>query len=167
MATSTLAIESVQQEASLRALDSLSLASALAAAVRRGAKSASIARKLWKVEAEVKKMLARTNGIIEGKIKTKPAAEPVSKAQIETLIDTLDMLARTIDDTQEAGKRLGLTNNSLTAGSLRSLNSHREGILDLADWLDANLNSSENEKIFNRARQEREKGQVFDLDQVI
>jgi hypothetical protein len=76
------------------------------------------------------------------------------------------MIARNIDYIHESGRRVGLTNNSLTAGSLKSLVERREGILDVADWLDASLKTDENAAILARARRERESGQTVDLDQV-
>lgn len=166
MATATLALSAIEPETRLRALDSLSLASALAAAVKRRANSVSIAWNLWKADGVIKNLLERVNGILEGTIEVKPAAEPVTRSQIVELIDTLDLLARTIDYTREAGQRLGLTNNSLTAGSLKSLVAHREGLLDVADWLDASLKTDETLEILTRAGHERDAGQTFDLDQV-
>jgi hypothetical protein len=106
------------------------------------------------------------NGIIEGRITVETPDEPVTRPQIESLIDSLDMIARNIDYIHESGRRVGLTNNSLTAGSLKSLIERREGILDVADWLDASLKTDENAAILARASRERESGQTVDLDQV-
>lgn len=73
------------------------------------------------------------------------------------------MTARSIDYIHEAMRRVGLTNNSLTAGSLRELLNQREGVLDLVDWIDATRNDQENAAVFDRARRERELGQTVDL----
>jgi hypothetical protein len=103
---------------------------------------------------------------MEGKIQVEPASDPVTPQQVEGMVDNLDMIARMIDTTHESMRRVGLTNNSLTAGSLASLVQRREGILDLADWFDASLKTEEAAAIFARANRERELGQVVDLNQV-
>jgi len=166
MTTATIVLAAIEPELRIGALDSLSLTSALAAAAKRRSNVVSIAWSLWKVDGHVKNFLERVNGIIEGRIKVETPDEPLTRPKIEGLIDSLDMIARNIDYIHESMKRAGLTNNSLTAGSLKSLVGHREGILDVADWLDASLKTDENAAILARASRERESGQTVDLDQV-
>src|ERR1700722_11205335 len=163
MSTADLAIEAIELEASVSALANLAKVSALAAAVKRRANVFSLAWHLRKVSGQIKEMLDRTNGIIEGRIQARAAAEPLTPAKIEGLIDTLDMTARSIDYIHESMRRVGLTNNSLTAGSLKELLNQREGVLDLVDWIDATRNDKENAAVFDRARRERELGQTVDL----
>lgn len=166
MTTATLVLAAIEPELRIGTLDGLAFTSALAAAVKRRSNAIWIAYQFRKVDREINNLLERVNGIIEGRIKVETPDEPVTRPKIEGLIDSLDMIARNIDFIHEAGRRAGLTNNSLTAGSLKSLVVHREGILDVADWLDASLKTDENAAIVARANRERELGQTIDLDQV-
>jgi hypothetical protein len=166
MTTATLVLAAIEPELRIGALDGLAFTSALAAAVKRRSNAISIALQFRKADREIKNLLERVNGIIEGRITVATPDEPVTRPQIEGLIDSLDMIARNIDYIHESGRRVGLTNNSLTAGSLTSLVAHREGILDVADWLDTSLKTDENAALLARAGRERELGQTVDLDQV-
>jgi hypothetical protein len=166
MTPATLVLAAIEPELRIGVLDGLACTSALAAAVKRRSNAISIALQFRKADREIKNLLERVNGIIEGRITVETPDEPVTRPQIEGLIDSLDMIARNIDYIHESGRRVGLTNNSLTAGSLKSLVEHREGILDVADWLDVGLRTDENAAILARASRERESGQTVDLDQV-
>lgn len=166
MTSATLVLAAIEPELRIGALDGLAFTSALAAAVNKRSNAISIALQFRKADREIKSLLERVNGIIEGTIKVVTPEEPVTRAQIEGLIDSLDMIARNIDYIHESGRRVGLTNNSLMAGSLKSLVAHREGILDVADWLDASLKTDENAAILARASRERESGQTIDLDRM-
>ena len=165
MTTANIAISAIESNMGTTALESLSKASALAAAVKRRANVALIAYGLWNVSKELKRMLDRVNGILEGRIKVEQS-ETLTPMQVENLMDTLDMIARNIDYIHESMRRGGLTNNSLTAGSLGNLLANKEGLLDLVDWIDATQKEDENAAIFARANKEKELGQVVDLDQV-
>jgi len=166
MTDATLVLSAIQPDVRLSALDSLSEISALAAAVKRRANVVSICWNLRKVDKTVRDLLEKVYGIMEGRIQVERAPEPVTPQQVEESIDTLDMIARTIDSTHESMRRVGLTSNSLTAASLASLVQRREEILDLADWFDASLKTEETAAIFARAKTEREMGQVVDINQV-
>ncbi|MGB8540841.1 MAG: hypothetical protein WCD49_04305 [Candidatus Acidiferrales bacterium] len=155
MTDATLVLSAIQPDVHLNALDSLAEISALAAAVKRRANVISLAWDLRKADKTIRDLLERVYGILEGKIHVQPATEPVTPQQIEGMIDNLDMIARMIDTTHESMRRVGLTNNSLTAGSLASLVKHREGILDMADWFDASLKTDVAAAIFARAKRER------------
>jgi hypothetical protein len=166
MTDATLVLSAIQPDVRLNALDSLAEISALAAAVKRRANVISLAWNLRKADKTIRDLLERVYGIMEGKIQVEPASDPVTPQQVEGMVDNLDMIARMIDTTHESMRRVGMTNNSLTAGSLASLVQRREGILDLADWFDASLKTEEAAAIFARANRERELGQVVDLNQV-
>jgi hypothetical protein len=75
-------------------------------------------------------------------------------------------LYHTLDYVYDALKRVGLTNNSLTAGSLASIHRRSEAIANLADWFDVVSEPQEIEGIFQRAKQEKESGELIDLAQV-
>lgn len=83
MSTADLAIEAIELDASVSALSNLAKASALAAAVKQRTNVFSLAWHLRKVSAQIKEMLDRTNGIIEGKIQARPATEPLTPAKVE------------------------------------------------------------------------------------
>ena len=59
-----------------------------------------------------------------------------------------------------------MTNNSLLASPLRRVNQLAEEFADIADWLETALQSEEIDSVFLRAAQEREHGDIYNLDQV-
>ena len=73
---------------------------------------------------------------------------------------------RTLDYLVEGARRAGLTNNSLTAGSIKGLQRNLETIASLADWLDLAAQPDAVNGIFERTKLERERGELIDLANV-
>jgi len=82
------------------------------------------------------------------------------------VVDNLDHVTRMIDYLSEMMRRAGLANNSLTAGSLLKFQGYSEPLKDLVDWLDALAKREQLDAIFERAKRERERGEVVDLAQI-
>jgi hypothetical protein len=80
--------------------------------------------------------------------------------------DKLLKLSRDIDYVYESLRRVGLTNNSLTAGNLAKFRGYREQVEDLADWFELSAQSDEVKAIFDRTSAERARGEIFDLERI-
>jgi hypothetical protein len=111
-------------------------------------------------------MLSNVHDSLEDKLPATPPAEPITPQRIQEAGDNLARLARMLEYLYEQSKRAGLTNNSLTAGSLNGIRKRVEQVKDLADWFDTAAHSEEVDAIFARSKEERERGEIFDLPQV-
>ncbi len=145
----------------------LSSLSRVAAAVRNKANVIRFAYSLHSANRAFKTLFEKTDAAMND---TTP--KPVPDAEIPTpqkLLDTADnlmKLSRSIDYVYESLRRVGLTNNSLTAGSLSKFRGYRQPIEDLADWFEVMAQSDEVKAIFDRASAERERGELFDLERI-
>lgn len=101
---------------------------------------------------------------MSGRLKSEPGAEVPTPQRLLDSADKLMKLSRDIDYIYELLSRVGLTNNSLTAGNLTKIRSYRGQIEDLADWFELMAQSDEVKAIFERATGERERGEIFDLE---
>jgi hypothetical protein len=148
-----------------RVYGALYTASSLSLAIRTRANTLRLAYSFHKVDKMLAEMLSNVYDEVEGK---RPAsdAEPVTPQRIQEAGDNLARLARMLEYLYEQSKRAGLTNNSLTAGSLNGIQKRVDEVKDLADWFDTAAHPEEVDAIFARAKQERERGELFDLPQV-
>jgi hypothetical protein len=144
----------------------LSLASRLATAVKSKSNTLRLAYNLHKTNRSLDALFERVHAVLEGRVPLDPNAEPVTPERLRSVADTAIQLHQTLDYIFEAGKRAGLLNNSVIAGALRRLGSFRAELLDLADWFESVSEPERTEELFERSRQERERGEVFDIDQV-
>jgi hypothetical protein len=103
---------------------------------------------------------------MEGRVKPEPNAKPVTAEDVRTWGYNLNQLHQTMCQIFEVLARVGLLNNSLIAGPLRTFKSYSERILDLADWIEAVQLPEHLTEVFDRAKREKERGQLFDLSQV-
>ncbi|MGC1618252.1 MAG: hypothetical protein WA765_07145 [Candidatus Acidiferrum sp.] len=146
--------------------EALSGASRLAVHVRDRANVISLAYSLHKVNKALMEFFKKVDEAMEGKVLRDPNAKPVTSEDVKILGYRLYELHRTISRNYEAMARVGLANNSLTGGSMRSLKAYSERILDLADWVEAVQLPDHINKVFDRAKLEKERGELFDLAQV-
>lgn len=151
------------QEFNAELYDSVSLTAKLAAAVANRAQVMRIAYSLHKANRSIKTMLDSVDNILAGKESAKFEAGESSPFQTQNVIENLAHISRMLDYTSEMMKRARLTNNSLTAGALKKLQDNGESIKDLLDWFDAASKPEELQKVFNRAKEERESGDLVDL----
>ena len=103
------------------------------------------------------------NEAMEGKRNAGPNADPVTAQTLRSSADNLEQMYRTLDYIVEGARRAGLSNNSLTAGSVSGLQRNLDAIASLADWLDLAAQPDAVNGIFERAKQERERGELIDL----
>ncbi len=93
--------------------------------------------------------------------------QTVSREQLESTIRSLEYIYETTSRLFSTAQKKGLTNNSMMAGSLRTIRRRSEEFLDIADWLKAYLSttSSELDAIFANARADLAAGEVFGLSE--
>jgi hypothetical protein len=149
-----------------KSFDALSLASSLAKATKNRAHTLRIAYSLFSLNRNLIGFLNETHAIMDGKKKVAPPTESVTPQRMKTVADNLEHIYRIIEYIYESAKRARLTNNSLTAGSLNSLRRHGEELLDIADWLELMADPKQFKDAFERAEQEKELGETYDLSQV-
>ncbi len=135
----------------------------LAAAAKNRAQVIQIAVKLRTANRSIEKLLELVREVESGKKLPVSKGEPMSSRQFQNVVDSLDYLTRMIDYLCEMMRRAGLTNNSLTANGVRTLHSYSEPLKDLFDWLDTLAKPEKIEAIFDRAKRERKRGELFDL----
>ena len=92
--------------------------------------------------------------------------ETVDPEKVREGIITLRRLHRTLETIPKAAKHIGLTNNSLTAGSLQNIEHWGEEIIELADLAELTQSEEVIQSIYDRAAQEKERGELYDLGQV-
>jgi hypothetical protein len=149
-----------------RVYNTLALASRLAAAVKDHGNVVRIAYDLHSANKSLSDFMNIVNEAMEGKRKADPNAEPVTPQMLRSSADNLEQLYRTLDYVVSASRRARLTNYSLTAGSLRGIERHLEAFANLADWFDLAAQPEAVDKIFEKAKQERDHGALTDLANV-
>lgn len=144
----------------------LAQASKMAAAVKNRGNVVRIAYHLRNLNTHVSEFVGLVNDAMEGKRKPDPNSEPATAQTIRSSADNLEQMYHTLEYVVEAARRVGLANNSLTAGSLRGIQRNLEAIASLADWLDLAAQPEAVGEIFQRAEKERDRGELIDLTQV-
>ncbi len=149
-----------------KSFDVLASVSSLAAAARNRANVLRIASSFYILNRTLANFLDEGHAIIAGKKSFPPPPEPIRPEAIRTTAENLEHIHRSIQYIGELMKRAQLTNNSLTAGSLKSLLRRADELLDFADWLETMSNPQQFESAFARARDEKDRGEIFDLRKV-
>lgn len=144
----------------------LSSLSRLSAAVGNKANVIRIAYSLRNTDRSFKSLFQIADAAMDGRLQAELAAQTPSPQRLLDTSDKLMKLSRDIDYVYELLRRVGLTNNSLTAGNLAKFRAYRERIEDLADWFELAAQSNEVKAIFDRASAERARGEVFDLERI-
>jgi hypothetical protein len=142
----------------------LSSLSRLAAAVRNRGTVIRLAYSLHTANRSLRSLFEKVEAAMSGSLKPDPGAEVPTPRRLLDSADKLLKLSRDIDYMYELLRRVGLTNNSLTAGNLARFQSYRAQIEDLADWFELMAQSDEVKAIFERGLRERERGEIFDLE---
>jgi hypothetical protein len=167
MSAASAVVQSLNSdEFSTELYDSVSLAAALAKIVTSRAQVFRMANSLRKTSRSVQKVLDLVNDVLTGKRKIEAELKDESPRRIQDAIDGLDHISRMLDYACEGMSRARLTNNSLTAGTIATLRKQNEELKDIVDWLDAFSKKEELKTIFDRARSERDSGDLIDLTQV-
>lgn|SRR5487761_551459 len=166
MSTSTAAIAnlaSVEFESGL--YDTVSIATRLGAAVTNRANVMRLAWDLRRVNRSTKTLLDLVDDSLSGK-RTVENKEPVTPQKLQEVADNLSYLIRVMEYQCEQMRRARLTNNSLVAGALKTYGSNLEPLKDLADWIDAVAKPDELNSIFARAKEEKERNEVYEVNRV-
>jgi len=142
------------------------LSAKIAAVAKNKAQVIRLAVKLRSANRSIQGLLNLVHEAEAGRRPLATEREPVSPQQFQNVVDNLDHVTRMIDYLSEMMRRAGLANNSLTAGSLLKFQGYSEPLKDLVDWLDALAKREQLDAIFERARRERERGEVVDLAQI-
>jgi len=145
---------------------SLSVASRISSMVKTKTQIIQLAYLLHSLNGRLKSLFNDIQEKIDNPSNFEPPAEPATPEQFKKAIDTLRELSTTLFNIYERSKRARLTNNSLIAGSLSRLHTYSEDLCELADWLEMIQKPEAIEAIFDRAKQETERGEVFDLSRV-
>ena len=146
--------------------NSLSLTSHIAAAIKDRAAALTLAVNLRRLVSKLDSILGNARSMIEGKTPLPVSDEPSTPQKAHNGVDTIQMISRVLSYTYESASRRRLTNNSLLASPLRRVNQLAEEFADIADWLETALQSEEIDSVFLRAAQEREHGDIYNLDLV-
>ncbi len=145
----------------------LSAASRVAATVKNRTNVIKLAYRLRTLNKLVTDIVDNVNAGMEGKLPPPAKDEkPLTPQQIREQADRFEHLHRMLEYIYESLRRVGLTNNSLTAASLSSIHRHTDAIANFADWLDLASQPEQVESLFTRAKQEKERGELIDLAQV-
>jgi hypothetical protein len=147
---------------------SLSVASQISSMVKSRAQVLTLAYHLRRLNSRLKTFFRETDEVMEGKRKLNgdTESEPVTRERIEQSLQTISRLHETLNGIYDQARKQRLTNNSLVAGPLNTLRSYAEEMLDLADWIEVACQSEDVESIFERAHQEKQRGEVIYLAQV-
>lgn len=171
MATAAAFLTNVGAAWDAEVYGALSDASRLAAAVKDRANSVRIAFGLRKVNAQLNDLFRNIQRDVDaaetGKASNKAGSdETITSQRLHEAAADVDHLARMLDSLHENARRARLTNNSLMAGSLRGIFKHIDQLHDLADWFETAAQMDEVNAIFARAKEEKERGETYDLSQV-
>ncbi len=139
----------------------------IAASMKNKAHTIRFAASLSKMNRQLDSLFKDIHDVIEGKVPADPNAEPVTEQRAHEIVTDLTRLHNSLEYIYEQMRRARLMNNSRTSGQLEKLRLHAESFLDIADWIEASLQTEEVSAIFERASQERERGEVYDLKQVM
>jgi hypothetical protein len=142
----------------------MALASRISSLVKNRAETVKLSRSLKRLDSSLSKLFEEIYKGLERSELSK--IRGVTPELVTSASEVLFQLNRILATVYEACKQARLTNNSLTAGTLRSINERNEEILELADLLKLSLEPDVIESIHARARKEKKRGDVFDLSQV-
>ena len=144
----------------------LSVVSNIAINVRNRANVLRIAYSLHKINGQLQTLFDKIHAVAEGTSVPPQSAEPLTEERMREMASDLMRMYRSMERLYAGLQRVGLLNNSLTAGQLLKFRAHADAVLDFADWIETNLNTEEVSAIFDRASGERERGELYDLEQV-
>jgi hypothetical protein len=145
----------------------LATASKVAAAAKNRAHTWRLAGILWSMNRDLANLVDGVHKILSGEtVAPAPKQESNTPQEMRTTADNLEHITRTIDYILELSRRARLTNNSLTAGSLNSLSRYNEELRDFADWIETLSDPKYSANAFDRAKREKEAGEIYDLSRV-
>lgn len=167
MGTAAAVIQTFQtDEWNANMYGTLSVVSNFAASMKNRANTIHLAYSLHKSNRQLQAIFEKIHGVAEGKIKLEPSAEPVTEERAREMVSDMMRMYHSIERAYEGMRRAGLLNNSLTSGQVLRFRQFGEAILDMADWIETSMHSEEVNALFERASAERERGEIYNLNQV-
>lgn len=142
----------------------MALASQLSVLVQKRALTIRLAYHFWRLNSILEDFFADVRKAIQAGVPKDLVL--VAPERVLEMAQDLRKVHRTIEHIYGRAERAGLTNNSLTAGALKSVCNYNEDVLELAELLELSLKPEVVESIYDRARAERERGDIFDLSEV-
>ncbi len=139
----------------------LSRAYRLSAAIKDRAAAVKIAYRLRHLDSTLAKLFKDIRAAIDNK---KPVA--VRPEQVREAIQALEKLHSILGKLLHACKLARLTNNSLMAQSLHNIANWNEEVAELIEVVELSLKPEATNALFKRSKEERERGEIFDLSEV-
>ena len=134
----------------------------LSAAIKDRATAVKVAYRLRHLDSALTKMFkdiyAATNK------NAKP--EVVKPKQVQETIQLLEKLHSVLAKFLHVCKLARLTNNSLMAQSLHNIANWNEEVAELIEVIQLSLNREIADSLYKRSKEERERGDIFDLSEV-
>lgn len=150
--------------------ESLSLAARLSMAVKavkNHGQNIRMSYWLWKINGHAARFFGEVDDIVSGRVAVPVSEEsPVTPEKIQSSIDTLMRLGVSLSSVYEEARRRRLLNNSLIAGPVTALRGNADQFFEMAEWLELMLDPKLVDTVFDRANEERSRGEVYDLSQV-
>lgn len=141
----------------------MALASRLSALVKDRVAVVKLAYHIRRLDSTLSNFFVEIRKAVE---KGMPKGRDVTPKNIAKACESLDKLHDILDKFHEVCKRARLTNNSLMAGTINSINNYNDEILELSQLLKLSLHPEVIKSIYNRAKAEKERGEIFDLSEV-
>lgn len=141
----------------------MALASRLSALVKDRVAAVKIAYHIRRLDSTLSNFFTEIHKALE---KGMPKGHEVTPKSIGEACESLDRLHGILENFHELCKHARLTNNSLMAGPINSINNYNDEILELSELLKLSLPPEAIKSIFTRAKEEKERGEIFDLSEV-
>lgn len=140
----------------------MSMAYRLSAIIKDRATTVKIAYRLRHLDSVLAKMFKDIHAGINKNAKP----EVVSPKQVEETIQVLEKLHGVLAKLLHVCKLARLTNNSLMAQSLHNIANWNEEVAELIEVIQISLNRELTDSLYKRSKEERERGEIFDLSEV-
>lgn len=140
----------------------MSAAYRISAIIKDRTAALKIAYHLRHIDSVLTKMFKEIHAAIE----RNPKAGVVRPAEVQEALQALDKLHRVLARLLHISKAARLTNNSLMAQSLHNIANWNEEVAELIEVVQLGLHREVPEALYQRAKTERERGEVFDLSEV-
>ncbi len=146
--------------------ESLSVASRLSSMVKDRTQIFYLAYHIRRMNHKLSGIFEELYLVLEGK-KPAPPPEPMSPERIQTAINSFRQLYSIMSGITAEAKRKRLFNNSLLAGQLLRLTALSDEVLELSDWIEMAVQERDQvDRLFVRAKAEKDRGEIYDISQV-
>ena len=140
----------------------VSTAYRLSAAIKDRATAVKIAYRLRNLDSVLAKMFKDVRASIDRSAKP----EVINPEQIQAAIQALKKLHGVLTKLLHICKTTRLTNNSLMAQSLHNIANWNEEVAELIEVVQLSLDHEIMDSLYGRSKEERERGEIFDLSEV-